>query len=402
MYIKFYLWFLSHSFCFFCVTQEFCSHKTMSVQALENVKLEALVPKPPRAFGKARLVFLEPKTKIVTPKLQVAWNIRPSSDDGGDKFSLEVNIEEDSAFKNALQAFDARIRTMAFQNKKVWFGKEADEVTSEADLRLKHTMSIKKGNEKQDGSRYADTLKFKVTGWQNFVDEVLYRGDGDNKFPNDVRWKTRHVTSPQGQGGPEDNQTKFYICENVDPTTGKEQMVPWTPCQDPAGNEIKDALGNTTYEFVGPKHCQPGCQIRVVFEPSMIWLSAKFGVTMHAKQVFITPAAPVSKSTIEGIEIKDCVDPVLAKKAARAAMATNDLRDDDDAAAAAAYSDSESTMAKDLALAKEIAAAKDISKEDSSKDLASALPVSPSSKKRDAEKPEKPSKSKKVKVDEDF
>lgn len=378
----------------------------MSVQALENIKLDSLVPKPPRAFGKARLVFLEPKLKVVTPKLQVAWNIRPSSDDASDKFSLEVNVDEDSAFKNALQAFDARIRTMAFQNKKTWFGKEADEVSSESDLRLKHTMSIKKGNEKQDGSRYADTIKFKVTGWQNFVDEVLYRGEGDNKFPSDVRWKTRPVTSPQGQGGPEDNQTKFYICENVDPTTGKEQMVPWTPCQDPAGNEIKDALGNTTYEFVGPKHCQPGCQIRVVFEPSMIWLSAKFGVTLQAKQVFITPAAPTAKSTIEGIEIKDCVDPVLAKKAARLAMSTNDLRDQDFDGLDGASDASGAAEALPIADEAKTRADKADKSDKADKTEEAPAPVAASasvgSKKRDADKPEKPTKSKKVKVDEDF
>ena len=378
----------------------------MSVQSLENIKLDALVAKPPRAFGKARLVFLEPKLRVVTPKLQVAWNIRPSSDDGADKFSLEVNVEE-SAFKNALQAFDARIRNMAFQNKKSWFGKEADEVSVESDLRLKHTMSIKKGNEKQDGSRYSDTVKFKVTGWQNYVEEVLYRGEGDNKFPNDVRWKTRPVTSPQGQGGPEDNQTKFYICENVDPTTGKEQMVPWTPCQDPAGNEIKDALGNTMYEFVGPKHCQPGSQIRVVYEPSMIWLSSKFGVTLHAKQVFITPAAPVTKSTIEGIEIKDCVDPVLAKKAARMAMApTNDLRDEYDFDNSSEAAEAESASASHAGLAAPAAAeappagAAAAAAAEPKPEMSSSSSIG--SKKRDSEKPEKPSKSKKVKVDEDF
>ena len=301
-----------------------------SVVPFDKLKLDSIVGKPPRQFGKAKLVFLEPRTNIVTPKLQVAWPIKPSSDEGGDKYSLEISMgsvgeenDDELSFKASISAFDMRIRQLAFANKKSWFGKEADQVSSEADLRLMHTMCLKKGNEKQDGSRYSDTVKFKVTGWQNYQEEILYRGEGENRFPSDVRWKTRPVTTPQGQGGPDDNQTKFYICESTDPTTGKEQMVPWTPCQDPAGNEIKDALGNPTYEFVGPKHCQPGCKIRVVFQPTMVWLASKFGVTLHAKQVFITPAAPKAKAFIDGLEIKDCVDPILAKKAVRLALSNN-------------------------------------------------------------------------------
>jgi hypothetical protein len=141
------------------------------------------------------------------------------------------------------------------------------------------------------------------------------------------KWRSRLVDA-QGRGGPDDNQTRFYICQDTSMTTGKEQMVPWTPCQDPAGNHIKDAQGNTVYEFVGPKHCQPGCKIRVVFNPSMVWLAAKFGVTLAAKQVFITPAPAKAKTLIEGIEIKDYVDPILAGRAARAAMASDVVFDD--------------------------------------------------------------------------
>ena len=309
--------------------------KANPIVSMDKLDLASIKTMPPRQFGKAKLVFLEPKITVVTPELQQAWPLRPASDDGEDKFSLEVSVgsagsetETEALFKNAITAFDMRIRQMAFKDKKSWFGKDSDGMTSEADLRLVHTLSVKKGNEKQDGSRYFDTVKFKVTGWKDFVDEVVYRGEGDKKFPSDVRWKSR-IVNAQGQGGPDEKQTKFYICENTDPTTGKKQMVPWTPCQDPAGNEIKDSLGNTMYEFVGPKHCQPGSTVRVVFKPSMVWLSSKFGVTLQASQVFITPAAPKAKSAIDGIEIKDFVDPVLAKKAARLAMASNDLREID-------------------------------------------------------------------------
>ena len=226
----------------------------------------------------------------------------------------------------------------------------------------------------------------------------MYRGEGENKFPSDVRWKTRPVTTPQGQGGPDDNQTKFYICESTDPTTGKEQMVPWTPCQDPAGNEIKDALGNPTYEFVGPKHCQPGCKIRVVFQPTMVWLASKFGVTLHAKQVFITPAPPKAKTFIDGLEIKDCVDPILAKKAARMAMSTNSLRDfDEDLDAANALIDSEDLQKNNDAadyVASVIAPVK----------IDVAVPQSIKKRPLDENGTTSPksSKSKKVKVDEEF
>jgi hypothetical protein len=301
-----------------------------SVIAIEKLNVDAITAKPPRQMGKAKLVFLEPRSLIVTPKIAQAWPIRPMGDDAADdKFSLECKVDDTDALKIGLINFDMKVRQLAFANKKLWFGKAADDIATEADLRQMHTMSIKKGNEKADGSRYEDTVKFKITGWRDFVEEVLYKGEGDKKFPVDIKWRTRIVDS-QGRGGPDESQTKFYICEATDMTTGKEQMVPHTPCQDPAGNHIKDAQGNTVYEFVGPKHCQPGCKVRVVFQPTMVWLASKFGVTLAAKQVFITPAPPKARLAVEGIEIKDYVDPILAGRAARSAMASNDLRDLED------------------------------------------------------------------------
>ena len=136
-----------------------------NVVPFDKLKLDSIVGKPPRQFGKAKLVFLEPRTNIVTPKLQVAWPIKPSSDEGGDKYSLEVSMgsvgeenDDELSFKASVSAFDMRIRQLAFANKKSWFGKEAEQVSTEADLRLMHTMCLKKGNEKQDGSRYSDTV----------------------------------------------------------------------------------------------------------------------------------------------------------------------------------------------------------------------------------------------------
>lgn len=266
---------------------------------------------------------------VSTPKLTQAWPIR-ASDDASDKFTLEVRLDsgnqDNEVFKNALNAFDMRVRKLAIENKKSWFGKAADDIENENDLRQMHTMSIKKGNEKADGSFWDSTVKFKITGWKDYVDEILYKGEGDKKYPVDVKWRSRLVNS-QGHGGPDDNQTKFYICENRDMTTGKEQMAPWTPCQDPAGNQIKDASGNTMWEFVGPKHCQPGSKLTIVFQPTMVWLASKFGVTLSAKQIFITPAPAKPKTSVEGIDIVDFVDPILASRAARQALAGDDLRD---------------------------------------------------------------------------
>jgi hypothetical protein len=302
------------------------------IQKLDKLPLEGIKAKPPRALGKAKLVFLEFPNNMMhvsTPKLTQAWPIR-ASDDASDKFTLEVRLDsgnqDNEVFKNALNAFDMRVRKLAIENKKAWFGKAADDIESENDLRQMHTMSIKKGNEKPDGSFWDSTVKFKVTGWKDYVEEIMYKGEGDKKYPVDVKWRSRLVNS-QGHGGPDDNQTKFYICENRDMTTGKEQMAPWTPCQDPAGNQIKDASGNTVWEFVGPKHCQPGCKLTIVFQPTMVWLASKFGVTLSAKQIFITPAPSKPKTSVEGIDIVDFVDPILASRAARQALASDDLRD---------------------------------------------------------------------------
>jgi hypothetical protein len=294
---------------------------------MEKVNIENIKVNVPRMFGKAKLAFIDPKTLVVTPKLPQMWNIRPSGDDGSDKFSLEVQLNENGdALKSSLAAFDMKIRSLAFVNKKAWFGKEADEIKEESDLRMKHTTSIKKGGERQDGSKWNDSIKFKVTGWGSHVSEVVYKGEGDKKMPYDVKWKSR-IVDAQGAGGPDDGQTKFYICEGVDMATGKEKMAPWTPCTDPAGNQIKDAVGNTVWEFVGPKHCQPGCELRIVFQPTMVWISSKFGVTLAAKQVFITPAPPKAKTSVEGIEIVETVDPIMAIRATKQALARNELND---------------------------------------------------------------------------
>ncbi len=297
---------------------------------MENLKLDSIIAKPPRLMGKAKLVFLEPKSLVATPKLQQAWPIRPMGSENDDKFTLEVKIGAgNEAFQSAVNAFDMKIRKMAFENKKSWFGKEADDITTENDLRMKQTMSIKKGNERQDGTKWDDTIKVKITGWASSVGEIVYKGEGDSRMPADIKWKTRTVDT-QGRGGPDDNQTKFYICEGVDMATGKERMAPWTPCVDPAGNQMKDSSGNIVWEFVGPKHCQPGCSVRIVFNPSMVWISTKFGVTLAARQVFITPAPPQAKAVVEGIEIVDTVDPIMVTRAAKQATVTDELRNLDE------------------------------------------------------------------------
>jgi len=295
------------------------------IQRLEKLNLDTITAAQPRQMGKAKLVFLQPLFKVSTPKLSQAWPIKPA-DEKLEKFTLEVRLDGNSSdaesFKTALTAFDMKVRRLALENKKLWFGKAADDITSEGDLRQMHSLSVHKGSERQDGTRYDDTVRFKITGWDQYVEEVIYKGEGDKRYPVDVKWKSRLV-DPQGHGGPDDNQTKFYICENRDMTTGKEQMAPWTPCQDPAGNQVKDASGNTMWEFVGPKHCQPGCKLTIVFQPTMVWLAAKFGITLSAKQVFITPAPPKPKNVVEGIEIKDYVDPILASRAAKQAMSSS-------------------------------------------------------------------------------
>jgi hypothetical protein len=62
----------------------------------------------------------------------------------------------------------------------------------------------------------------------------------------------------------------------------------------------------------------------------MVWISTKFGVTLAARQVFITPAPPQAKAVVDGIEIVDTVDPIMVTRAAKQATATDDLRNLDE------------------------------------------------------------------------
>lgn len=299
---------------------------SVSIVPMEKAPIDSLSAKPPKAFGKAKLVYLEPKLMVSSPKLPQAWPVRPA-DDKNEKFALVCRVPTtEEKFKGASTAFDMRIRRLAFQERKAWFGKGADDIETENDLKQMQTLSIKKGNEKPDGTRWDDEIKFSVKGWADYVEEIVYKGEGDKRMPVDVVWRSRMV-DPQGSGGPGDEATKFYICEGIDMTTGKEKMAPWTPCLDPSGQPMKDSAGNVMWEFVSPKHCKPGCQIRVVYQPSMVWLASKFGVTLQAKQVFITPPPPKAKAELDGITIVDTVDPIMAARAAKHAMATDELRD---------------------------------------------------------------------------
>jgi len=299
-----------------------------TISAFKDLDLNSIVcDKPPRSTGnKAKLVFLTKCSNISSGKTTQRWPIRPS-DDTCEKFTLEVEGTED--LNGALKAFDQRVRKLAFENKSTWFSKNvASEITAENDLKQMHHSCLTKGNDKPDGSKYPDTFKVKVSGWKDYVQQVKYKGEGDKKFPVDVQWKSRILDSV-GNGGPEDHQTKFYLSQGRDMATGKQRMVAKVPSQDPAGNQMRDSNGNLIWEAVGPKHCQPGSEITVVLSGT-VWIAAKFGVSFTAKQVFITPPPPKARNIVEGIEIVDVVDPLLATRAVQLAVQCDDLRNLDE------------------------------------------------------------------------
>jgi hypothetical protein len=293
------------------------------VKKLQTFNLDTITAnQAPKSMGKAKFVYLDSSNKFISPKLVQAWPVRPT-DDKNEKFNLELRLDtsdpDTEHFKAALQNLDLRVRKLAFEHRKAWFGKLIDdsEIQSESDMRRFQYGSIKKGGERPDGSSYDDTIRFQVRGWSNQLNEVIYKGEGDSKYAVDTKWNSRLVDA-QGHGGPDDSQSKFYINEGRDMTTSKEQMAPWTPCQDPAGNQIKDGHGNTVWEFVGPKHCKPGCKLAVVFQPSMVWIAGgKFGLSLHAKQVFITPPPKKPSDQFEDMVIVPRVDPISAMDAAR-------------------------------------------------------------------------------------
>lgn len=282
----------------------------------------------PRTVGKARVAFLNGIDKHSTDKLEQAWPIRPA-DDRNEKFNLEVRIGQANVdLTKAFEDFDGQIRKIAFANKKDWFMKRADEIDSEADLKQLHTKSIKKGGERSDGSRYDDTVRFKVEGWKDCVDEVVYNeakaGEDKGTMPKDVVWKPRYVDA-SGRGGPKDNETNFYLWVGKDMTSGLEKYANKVPCIDAAGNHIKDASDNLVWEFVGPKHCKVGSKLTVVFNSSVVWLSdGKFGVKLAARQVYVMPAPPKTTGRVEGVEIVSYVDPFQAAKAVQMVAAAND------------------------------------------------------------------------------
>jgi len=303
------------------------------ISTLDRVNIDAITSKPPRAFGagnKAKGAWLEHVPSVSTPNLPQAFNIR-ATDDTAETFSVQMRLDKSDpsseTFAQSLKAFDQRIRKLAFEHKNHWFSKNvSSEISTEADLRQLHHPSISKGAEKPDGTFYDDSVKFKIAGWGPFVEEVLYKGEGEKRYISDVKWKSRLVNA-MGFGGPEENQTKFFLSQGKDMATGKEKMVAKVPCQDPAGNHLKDANNNLIWEFVGPKHAQPGSKLTVVFEPKMVWIAAKFGVSFTARQIFITPAPPKPRNVVEGIEIVDYVDPIMAIRAVQLATAGNDVRD---------------------------------------------------------------------------
>lgn len=307
---------------------------TTVYSSFDKVDLSAFSAQPPRTMGKGRVVFLNGPNKHSTPKVTQAWPIRPA-DDKNEKFNLECSIGPDAVgFGSSLDAFDNVIRKMAFSNRKEWFGKRADIMTDEKDLLQLQTRSLKKGGESKTGTRYDDTVRFKVEGWKDHLDEVIYKDaatgatDDAMRMPRDCTWRPRLVDE-NGRGGPKDNETQFFLAIGKDMTTGIERFVNKVPCIDAAGNHIKDSKGNLVWEFVGPKHCRQGHKLTVVFATNLVWLSdGKFGVKLAAREVYITPTPPKAKGRIEGIEVVNHVDPFLAAKAVQLTTSADDVEGD--------------------------------------------------------------------------
>jgi len=260
-----------------------------------------------------------PDNKFVGDEFRSKWNIVPKGDGKEPSFTVELEIP-DGAFKSKMDDFDNLILQKAFEKKEV-FGPKAKYITSPDALKPMFHSVVQAGKPiKNTDGFYPSSFKLRLKGWADDVDNVVYEDKQLNgkltKMAKDCTWKARTVDE-SGRGGPSDRDTKLFLYVGKDAVTGNDQYTDKVPVTDPSGTQLMDYKGNPKWRWVGPQDLRPNSMVRPVFSFQYMYITEAFGVTVQANYLYIKPAAPSVRASVDGLDVLSVVD---AEKVASAVL----------------------------------------------------------------------------------
>lgn len=250
----------------------------------ENGELSIVTPRIAPGIGRiAYLNMRAPALAYVGPTdMRVQYAIKPSNLDEVNasaikpysKFDVELAIDETTMgkFEDACRTFDNWIVESAFAKKQDFFGNNSQYFTTVHSVEGMYASGrmLKAGKPKPEGGFYQNSIRCKIVGgWYKYAESVVTKPvsvEGNTRYLAErCIWKARPVSDPVAVG-----ETKFWL-KVGDTYTGK----------------IDDGKGGV--RLVGPGDCTPGSKVTPVFAISSIYINKGFGITITAKELYISP-----------------------------------------------------------------------------------------------------------------
>lgn len=301
----------------------------MSVAPFSELDVKTLVVKKPRANPQAGKSAWIDRTSSDMPNLfsvvdaKAQWPIRPGNTDGTVKqferlnFEIGVTPKEEEVAKKCDEVFQKAL----FDMKIDFFGpSKGKSITSVESLGPIYKNLLREGGEGKEGTKYANSLRMKVDGWSQYIDNVnvveKVKANGEKlKVVKDCSWKNRLVDSGDAPG---DRDTHFLLFLGNNPDTGKPRYSDKVVVMDDFGKPIikstdKDGKVNYQMRYVGPQDAAPGSTVTVVWQLSKLYLTETTGPISVAKDVYIKPIQKKAQAhrAIDGVEIDDAAEDTI-------------------------------------------------------------------------------------------
>lgn len=216
------------------------------------------------------------------PAMRQSYSVKPqgmqSTVKPGDKFEINLQVDDGSPFVEACNNLDAFVKGAVFARKAELLPAKASLIKSPDSLDVLFASGhlIKAGAKDKNGGKYPDTLRLRIAGeWADSVTGVNTRVvnmKGTEKTVVDTcEWKGRDKPLK-----PE--ETKFYLFVRTN-EEGKDVYA----------DRIVEA-GTGISRLVGPQDCAIGATITPVFTVSHMYFNEGMGIVATARALYIKPA----------------------------------------------------------------------------------------------------------------
>lgn len=238
-----------------------------------------------------------------------------------DRFNMTLRIDsvEHAELQSKLEELDGWALDQGHSKlgnpKEQWFAidtkdKKGNALAPEmvkAMLSGKQRSVIKEGGTSKSGDKYPNAVNAKVDGWGSYVTEVVWEEKElkglKQRVISHLVFRDRLVS----EGPVSDRDTRFYLHL---PSSGK--YTDKVPVVDGSNKPVTGPDGKIVWRWVGPQDCKPYSKVSAVIALSKIYVSAEFGITLAAKQVYIKPAPPKTSLNAENVEDDVDADAALA------------------------------------------------------------------------------------------